>query len=367
MKRMMGLVSTNYSGNDFGMLTEERPVASIPFGGRYRLVDFPLSNMVNSGINTVGLITPYMYRSLLDHVGNGKAWSLRRKVGGMFILPGSVYGIKHQHGKFLLRDVIHNQAYLERSRRDIVVLTASSKIYNIDFREVAEQHEKSGAVITLLYKRIPDGGAVKDLNIACDSRGRVTGIHSAAPGESCQFMDAMLIDRELLLKFVEWYSALGYLDMMEIIQENLDKLAVFGYEFKGYMRAIDNVADYMAASMDLLEPQVMQELFLGERHISTKVQDAPPVKYFPGCQVRNSIIATGCMIRGAVENSIIFRGCTVEEGAVVRNSIIMPNDVITKGAQLENVICDKFVNIGEGVRLYGSALRPLIVTRKQYS
>lgn len=91
------------------------------------------------------------------------------------------------------------------------------------------------------------------------------------------------------------------------------------------------------------------------------------MKYFPGCQVRNSIIATGCMIRGAVENSIIFRGCTVEEGAVVRNSIIMPNDVITKGAQLENVICDKFVNIGEGVRLYGSALRPLIVTRKQYS
>ena len=180
-------------------------------------------------------------------------------------------------------------------------------------------------------------------------------------------MDAMLIDRELLLKFVEWYSTLGYLDMMEIIQENLDKLAVFGYEFKGYMRAIDNAADYMAASMDLLEPQVMQELFLGERHISTKIQDAPPVKYFPGCQVHNSIIATGCMIRGTVENSIIFRSCTVEEGAVVRNSIIMPNDVISKGAQLENVICDKFVTIGEGVRLYGSALRPLIVTKKQYS
>ena len=139
--------------------------------------------------------------------------------------------------------------------------------------------------------------------------------------------------------------------------------AIIGFN----MRAIDNAADYMAASMDLLEPQVMQELFLGERHISTKIQDAPPVKYFPGCQVHNSIIATGCMIRGTVENSIIFRSCTVEEGAVVRNSIIMPNDVISKGAQLENVICDKFVTIGEGVRLYGSALRPLIVPKKQYS
>ena len=126
------------------MLTEERPIASIPFGGRYRLVDFPLSNMVNSGINTVGLVTPYAYRSLLDHVGNGKAWTLNRKVGGMFILPGSAYGVKNAQGKFLLRDVIRNQAYLERSRRDIVVVTACSKIFNMDFREAAEQHEKSG-------------------------------------------------------------------------------------------------------------------------------------------------------------------------------------------------------------------------------
>ena len=153
MKRLMGLVCANYASDRFGMLTEERPIASIPFGGRYRLVDFPLSNMVNSGINTVGLVTPYAYRSLLDHVGNGKAWTLNRKVGGMFILPGSAYGVKNAQGKFLLRDVIRNQAYLERSRRDIVVVTACSKIFNMDFREAAEQHEKSGAVVTLLYKR----------------------------------------------------------------------------------------------------------------------------------------------------------------------------------------------------------------------
>lgn len=367
MKRMMGLVCTNYTNEDFGMLTEERPVAALPFGGRYRLVDFPLSNMVNSGINTVGLVTPYMYRSLLDHVGNGKAWSLNRKVGGMFILPGSIYGLKNANGKFLLRDVIQNRAYLERARRDLVVVSGSNKIFNIDYREVAEQHEKSGAVITLLYKKIPDGSAVRDLEPVCDGRGRVTDIRSAGVGAANQYMDSFIIDRELLLKLTEWYSALGYLDMVEIIRENLDKLPVFGYEFKGYMRAIDSAADYMAASMDLLDPQIMSELFMGDRRVSTKVQDAPPVKYFPSATVHNSLIATGCIVKGTVEDSIIFRGCMIEEGAVIRNSVVMPNSVIDKDVLVENVICDKFVNIGDGVRLFGSAQKPLIITRKQYS
>jgi glucose-1-phosphate adenylyltransferase len=123
----------------------------------------------------------------------------------------------------------------------------------------------------------------------------------------------------------------------------------------------------MAASMDLLTPQVMQELFSPQRPINTKVQDAPPAKYFPTAKVRNSMVATGCMVKGTVENSILFRGCTVEEGATVRNSVIMPSGIISKGTLVENVICDKQVHIGEEVRLFGTALKPLIVTRKQYS
>jgi glucose-1-phosphate adenylyltransferase len=367
MKRMMGLICTNYTDGDFGMLTEERPIASIPFGGRYRLVDFPLSNLVNSGINTVGLITPYMYRSLMDHVGNGKAWSLSRKVGGMFILAGTSYGVKNAHGKFLLRDLIYNRACLERTRRELVVVTASNKIYNLDFRDVAERHEQTGAVVTLLYKRVPDGAAIHDLALDCDNRGRVTSLHPTGPGPTTQFMDAMVIDRDLLLKLTEWYFATDYLDLMDIIQENLDKLRVYGYEFDGYVKSIDNAADYMAASMDLLTPQVMQELFSPQRPINTKVQDAPPAKYFPTAKVRNSMVATGCMVKGTVENSILFRGCTVEEGATVRNSVIMPSGIISKGTLVENVICDKQVHIGEEVRLFGTALKPLIVTRKQYS
>lgn len=367
MKRMMGLVCTNYTEGDFGLLTEERPIASIPYGGRYRLVDFPLSNMVNSGMNTVGLITPHMYRSLLDHVGNGKEWALSRKVGGMFILPGSTYGLRGTGGKFLIRDILGNRAYLERSHRDLVVISASNKVYNIDFRDVAEAHEKNGAAITLVYKRVAEGAAFKDPAVFCDARGKVTGLRRGVTGEANQFMDAVIIDRELMLKIIDWYSALSYLDLLDVIAENLDQLAVYGYEFHGYMRSIDNAVDYMAASMELLDPRVLRELFMGERTISTKIQDAHPVKYGPGAQVKNSLIATGCIVKGTVENSIVFRGCTIEEGTVVRNSVIMQRSQLEKDVLVENVICDKFVHLTEGVKLHGTAERPLIVTRKQYS
>ncbi len=154
---------------------------------------------------------------------------------------------------------------------------------------------------------------------------------------------------------------------MDAISENLDQLAVYGYNFDGYMRRIDNAVDYMTASMELLNPAVIQELFMSERTINTKVQDAHPAKYGPHAQVTNSLIATGCIVKGIVENSIIFRGCTIEEGAFVRNSIVMPGGRVEAGALLDHVICDKYVRIAKGVALNGTDERPLIVTKEQYS
>ncbi len=367
MKRMMGLVCTNYTEGDFGLLTRERPIASIPYGGRYRLVDFPLSNMVNSGINTVGLITPHLYRSLLDHVGNGKEWALSRKIGGMFILPGSIYGMRDASGKFLLRDLLGNQAFFERTARELVVISASNKVFNIDFRQVAEAHEKSGASITLLYKRMLGASSDKSPAIECGEDGRVISLNADENGEANVFMDAMIIDRDLILKILSWYHNQSYLDLLDVIRENLDQLRVFGYEFKGYVRGISNSVEYMAASMELLEPAVIQELFMGKRHIRTKVQDAHPAKYGPNAKVTNAMIATGCVVKGIVRNSIVFRGCTIEEGTVVRNSILMPNTVLDKGVALDRVICDKFSHITKGVTLNGTAERPLIVNIREKS
>ena len=367
MKKMMGLVWTNYTDGDFGLLTEERPIAAIPYGGRYRLVDFPLSNMVNSGIRTVGLITPYLYRSLLDHVGNGKEWALSRKVGGLYFLPGSTYGMRGATGRFLLRDIVHNKAYLERAHEDLVVISACSKIYNIDFTEVAKAHEASGAGITVVYKKVSDGAPGKNLDIQLDAGGRVTELKKDGEGQTNLFLDALIIDKSLMMRIISWYEAQSYLDLMDVVAENLNQFSVYGYEFTGYQHSIDNIVDYMAASMELLNPDVIKELFMSERTVITKIHDAPPVKYGPNAKVENSLIATGTVVKGTVENSIIFRGCKIGEGAVIRNSVILPNCVIDEGVLVENVICDKFAALSDGVELKGTSEKPLVVTKKQYS
>ncbi len=365
MLRMMGLIAANYSDESFAQLTKARPVASLPFGGRYRLVDFPLSNMVNSGIYTVGLITPYMYRSILDHVGVGKEWSLSRRVGGMFILPGSIYGLKKINGKFLLRDIIQNKQYLERSQHEYVVVTASSKVYNIDFRLVAEAHAAANADITLIYKKAGDNTNSRDLMLELKDGGRVCGLSDKASAGENMFIDAFIINRELLLNITDWYEATSYMDLTEIIADNLDTWRVCSFEFTGYLGKADNVNTYMQTSQDLLNRKIAQELFNPDRPITTKIQDSPPAKYFADADVKNSLISSGCIIRGSVINSIVSRGVTVEKGAVIKNCVIMQNTVIGKAAVLENVICDKYAVIREGVRLYGNLSDPILVGKGQ--
>ncbi|MBQ6540645.1 MAG: glucose-1-phosphate adenylyltransferase subunit GlgD [Oscillospiraceae bacterium] len=362
----MGLIMTNYSDGSFGSLTEDRPVATLPFGGRYRLIDFPLSNMVNSRINTVGIITPYMYRSLMDHVGAGKEWMLNRKVGGMFFLPGSIYGVKNQsHSKFLLRDIILNRSYLERADHDVVVVCGSNKIFNIDYRKVCGHHEASGADITLVYKPGYTTCEGPERYLEISSTERVTGFLSEADDKANCFMDAFVINRSLLLKFMNWYGALDYMDLTEIFEDNLDKVRINAYSFDGYLGSVNGLASYMSSNLELLDPEVRNELFLGYHRIKTKVSDAAPAKYITGAKVENSLISTGCTVGGTVENSILFRGAKVAPGATVKNCIVMQKCTIEQGAVLENVILDKYATIKAGVRLSGTKELPISVGKRQ--
>ena len=365
MKTMVGLVSANYNRNTFDGLTEDRPVASLPFGGRYRLVDFPLSNMVNSGIVTVGLLTPYLYRSLMDHVGVGKEWALSRKVGGMFILPGSIYGLKSMNSKFLLRDLIQNRPFLERADSDVIVVSGVDKLVNIDYREVAKAHEASGADITLIYKEglVPDDPA--ELYLEMTDNGRVTAIRDTPDAHQRCFIGSFLINSDLLLSFTKWYEALGYMDAMDIFAENLDKMVVYGYRYRGFVGVVNDLASYMETNRRLLDDTVRNELFRRDRPITTKVQDSPPTKYLGASSVRHSLIASGCIIEGSVEDSIIFRGVNIKKGAVVKNCVIMQNSVIGENARLENVVCDKYVNVKNGVQTSGSPEKPIAVGKRR--
>lgn len=360
--RVFGLISCNYNNEAFGSLTDKRGLAALPFGGRYRLLDFPLSNMVNAGLRTIGIVTPYPYRAIMDHVGNGKEWSLNRKSGGMFILPGAIHGLKNMQSGFLLRDIILNRAYLDRSSDDYVLISGSHKIFKLDMRPMIEEHIAAGRDVTLLYKQTDDakGHPGSSLDIA---DGRVVAVRCDVPGRANSFMDCFIINRGLLLNFMDWYKALGHVDLLDIIAENLPSLNVGAYEYTGYLGWVDNIRDYMKCSQDLLSYDVRRELFAGAQQIFTKVQDSPPARYGAAAAVKNSLVPTGCIINGTVEDSVIFRGVKIGEGAVIKNCVIMQKTVIEPGVELENVICDKYVTIGVGGKLSGTAARPLVIPK----
>lgn len=365
MSSIIGLISTNYTGENYGKLIEERPVASIPFGGRYRLIDFPLSSMANSGIDTVGVITPTNYRSLADHLNMGREWGLNKKQGGMFMLPGASHGLKDTSARFSLRDVLMNKDFFLRADEETVLFCAANRIYNMDFRPVIEYHEKSGNPVTLIYKTVKDGTAANGLFLKLNAAGTVTAIEDSGEGEANVFLDSMLISRQLLLDFIECYQNLGYIDITDILATNLSQIQVGSWRFTGYEHAVDNTYDYLKVSMDLLKPQVQQELFSDDAPILTKTSDSPPAKYLPGSHVRNSLVAASCILEGTVENSILFRNVEIGEGAVVRNSILMQHCVIGPGAVVENVICDKYVKISSDVKLSGSEKKPFVIGKRQ--
>lgn len=364
MEHLVGLVSANYSVGNFDKLTAHRPIAAIPFGSRYRLIDFPLSNMVNSGIVSVGLITPHLYRSLLDHLGSGKEFGLSRKNGGLFILPGSTYGFDLGKGKFSLKDLRGNIAFFVRRAFDRVVMAASNMVYNIDYKEVEDHHVKKDANITLIYKKV-DEAIPGEYVVDVDDKGKVKTFRKLKKVEKNVnlFLDSLIVDREVILAIIEWYKDNSYLDLCDAIGENLGHLSVQGYEFKGYVKSINSVTDYKNASKELLDDDVLKEVFMNEkRFIHTKVHDAAPVKYFDTAKVNLALVGTGSIIKGEIKNSIIFRDCVIDEGAKIENCVIMQKCHIGKNVTLENVICEKDIVVEAGEVHKGTDKKPIILS-----
>lgn len=339
MEKILGIITANYSTKYPSVLSEVRPVASLPFLGRYRVVDFALSNMVNCGIRTVGMIMPYNYRSLIDHVGSGRDWDLNRKKGGLFILPGSAFGTSRTGSRFLLRDLAHNKAYMQRGSSDLCIITTASFVYNMDYRDLVAAHRASGADITVLTKK----ASGKDVDVCgfVVEDGRVTGVKHGVKFGDTAFLDCFVVDRKLLLQMLEWYAQTDYLDLFEALAPDYGRVKVQTYDYGGYAAAIFDKDAYFRANMDLLDPKISAELFPEGRPVRTKAHDNAPAKFEAGSHVSNSRISGSARILGSVTNSILGRGVTVATGASVSNSIVMQGCVIETGARVEYAIVDR--------------------------
>lgn len=366
MSKVLGIVFSNMHETSMGDLTENRTMASVPFGGRYRLVDFALSNLVNSGIHDVGIITKNNYQTLMEHVGTGKEWDLSRKNGGLSVLPP--YG-RLETGVFrgrieALAGIIH---YIRESNAEYVVMTDCDTVATVDYDEILKYHQAKDADITIVYqhKKVAKAQRNNTTVIRLDENNRVYDVvKDHAEGEGNVFLDMIVIRKTLLERIVVESNARGKVSFtQEVLQGQADKLRIFGYEFQGYIGDIKSIEAYYQCSMDLLNPEVRRQLFPAHRPVYTRVRDEVPVRYGDAAVAKHSLLADGCIIEGEVENSIIFRGVKIGKGAKVKNCVLLQGTIVGDNAKLDCVITDKDVVIRDSRTLTGCDSYPIVIGR----
>ena len=365
MKQVVGIINLQEGNSLIRELAATRAVEAMPFAGRYRLVDFAISNMVNSGISTVGLLLPDFSRAVLDHIRSGKDWDLARRRDGLTYLPAALPDNDSRKGD--LKDIYANLDFAELSGRQYVLLANASYIYNVDFKDVLQFHKKSTADITMIYSKATVDRQGKSVVIETSTNGIVTDLAEVPAIKAGQkdVMGAYLMPVPTFAYLVRsTYERGGQDFLLDGLIRHANEFKISAYKHEGYVAHINSTMEYYEANRDCLKPEVWEELFMNsDRPIFTKVKDEVPVQYKETASVKNSLIANGCEIRGTVENSILFRGVTVGKGAVVKDSILMQRCDVQDGARVEAVICDKNVIITKNRWLKGAENYPYIVTK----
>lgn len=362
-----GLIFTGESNPLMRDLVLSRAVAAVPFGGRYRCIDFVLSNLVNTGIRNVGLIVQKNYHSLMDHLGTGKEWDLNRKRDGLFLLPP--FSTKDNTGVYRGDiDAFHSiMQYVRRSSQKTLIICGSHTVFNTTFDAILKQHKETGADITIMYNEDPrffPEEQNRDLRLLLDEDGMtVNGLewNPRTPGSNYRSCEINVIDKDLFEDLVEEAYSRGMVDFVrEVMLPRAKDLKVMGWRYDGYVARIDSINTYFMHNMELLNATAAKDLYNMRHPIYTKVKDEIASQYGEHANVKNVLMADGCLIDGAVENSIVFRGVTVERGAVVKDSILMQGVAVRSGAVLDHVILDKNVTVNAGRQLTGYEGIPLV-------
>ncbi|MBQ7400290.1 MAG: glucose-1-phosphate adenylyltransferase subunit GlgD [Clostridia bacterium] len=369
-----GLIFSNIHDKNVPELTQKRSMASVPFGGRYRLVDFALSNMVNADITKVGIITHYNYQSLVDHLGTGKDWDLARSTGGLKILPPQITTFDNAGAKTVfssrLEALMNAYNFVSKSTEEYIVLSDCDIVCNIDLRDVIKAHVDNGVDITIVTKNVYlSHEMAKNCTIVeSDKDGRVTNLidnPASMEGLMDLCLNIFVLKREYLNNIILDTLSRGYKSFTrDVIAANKDTMKFMKYEYEGYFATINTLDGYFKSSMDFLSKDVRDCIFgVKSRPVYTKVKNSAPAKYMGDAVVKNSLIADGCVIEGEVENSILFRGVHVGKGTVIKNCIIMQDSTIGRDVNLNCVIADKNVVIKDGRNLSGHETHPFPIAK----
>ena len=364
---VMGIIFTNDA--DMGELTDKRTMASLPFGGRYRQVDFALSNLSNAGVRHVGIISRHNYQSLMNHIGDGEEWGLELEEGGLeFLTPYAQSATHTYRGK--LESLANAMDFLEFGADDeLVVMTDSAILSNIDLTAVLAAHVASGKDVTVVTKAgICNGSKVIDLAVKVDEKGEVADmlVDYAAPADYAASMDIFVLNKQFLIHSVKELIARDKFHMdRDLVLGGWQRgvVSVNTFPFEGIAMFNESIEEYYNNSLSLINPAVRKDMFDGRHPVYTKVRFRVPTYYGEDSEIDNALIADGCMLEGQVKDSVLFRNVTVDKDAEVENCIIFNDTVIGEGAELKYAILDKDVTVTPGAKLIGTKKNPVIVKR----
>ncbi len=363
---VMAILNLEEREQEIRSLTAFRPIATIPIAGRYRVIDFMLSNMVNAGIRQVGIFSKKSTRSLADHLSAGKPWDLNLKHSGLFLFDHTLLGYHNYDAKIFG----NNMEFLKKSEADFVVISSSYMIYNMDLQQVIQTHCESGNEITVLYH--PTRHAYREF-LNCDTLqfdeketliGHSKNIGADSNANIC--MELFVMKTQTLIRLIHQAVRTGETcSFCEFLMKNLQHFRTGGVSFHGYVACINSISSYYRTNMELLNPKVKEELFCPARPVYTKIKDAPPALYDGESRVTDSLTSDGCFLSGTVHHSILSRFVTVKADALVQNCIVLQGAVIHEGAKLNHAIIEKGAVIHPGTVISGTPDFPAVIEKKQ--
>ena len=368
----IGIIFPNSYDNLVPELAGDRLMASIPFAGRYRIIDFLLSSLANCGISNISIVVRENYHSLMDHLGSGREWDLLRKNGGLSIFPPyAEKNMKVYSGRVEALESILQ--FLKNKKEKYVIMTDANIAVDFDFNDMLRAHIESGADVTVAYteQEIPaeliHAGAHGDMYYTLkleDGRVKRIFMNSEESGKQNLSMNIYIMEREALIEKIHAAFVRGYSYFeRDILAPRLEKYNVRAYKYEGYYARICGLKSYFDENMKLLDDENLEALFTGGP-VYTKIRDDNPTRYITGCKAKNILVADGCVIEGDVENCILFRGVKIEKGAKIRNSVLMQDTVVKAGGRLDYVVTDKNVTIEVGQELKGTDTQPFYVAKE---
>lgn len=363
LENCMGIINASTNDKNFGGLCKSRPVYMLPFGGRYRIIDFMLSNMVNNGIKTVAVYTGEKVRSAMDHIGNGRPWELNRRINGLYMFSPQYGSERSQKGD--IYQYYLTEDFLENLTEENIYLVNQNVLGKFDLVDAYKYFVESGADMTFIYKSQENKDYyINSDKLILDEDGNVKniGLNLGTKDVFNLYTGTIFIKKDVFIEIVKEAMEIGEeIYFRKALLKNKDKYKMNSYEFKGHVEDIKDIKTYYKANMNLLDTNIFYELFFEGGAIFTKSKDEPSSLYTDDSRVENSLIANGCVIEGDVENSVVFRGVEIEKGAIIKNSIIMQKCHIGKDAVIVNAILDKYCKVGEGANIVGTRSNPYIV------